>query len=274
MNIQVTASPQSDSQQCSGAKTGSAPRNWVVQVILAAEWLVLIVGAGYLCGRTIPRAWQHLDTDFPNYYLTADQGVHFSNNDVDRLAVAAKEDKIWVEESRQESRLVSLSPDLRSEGLEVYNGESPVISADGKWMAYLRSNRGRSRIWLRALKDAATADQPITPIGLNVFEMSFLADNSIVFAAAEDRHVPHLLRTDGPDQLRSVADEPSRYPSVSPDGRWLAYGRQSGGVWNLWLRDLHSEQDMRVTSADCNDIFPSWEADSKTLVLQAIANVA
>ena len=70
----------------------------------------------------------------------------------------------------------------------------------------------------------------------------------------------------GPDQLRSVADEPSRYPSVSPDGRWLAYSRQSGGVWILWLRDLRSEQDMRVTSADCNDIFPSWEADSKTLV--------
>ena len=61
----------------------------------------------------------------------------------------------------------------------------------------------------------------------------------------------------------------------------LPYHRMGGGlrtvaspVWNLWLRDLHSEQDMRVTSADCNDIFPSWEADSKTLVLQAIANVA
>ena len=195
-----------------------------------------------------------------------DQGVHFSDNEADRLAVAAREDKIWVEESGQESRIVSLSPDLRSEGLEVYNGEFPVISEDGKWMAYLRSNRGRSRIWLRALKDAATADQPITPIGLNVFEMSFLADNSIVFAAAEDRHVPHLFQTGAPNQLQSLADEPTRYPSVSPDGRWLAYSRQSGGVWNLWVRNLPTEQDIRVTSADCNDTSPSWEADSKTLV--------
>jgi hypothetical protein len=130
-----------------------------------------------------------------------DQGVHLSDNEVDRLDVAAREDKIWVEESGQESRIVSLSPDLRSEGLEVYNGEFPVISEDGKWMAYLRSNRGRNRIWLRDLKDAATADQPITPIGLNVFEMSFLADNSIVFAAAEDRHFPHLFRTDGPGSV-------------------------------------------------------------------------
>jgi hypothetical protein len=180
------------------------------------------------------------------------QGVHYSDNEVDRLAVAAREERIWVEESGQESRIVSVAPDLTSGRLEVDNAESPVVSGDGKWLAYLRSNRRRKRIWLRApLEDAATADEPLTPPGLNVFEMAFLRDNSIVFAAAEDHHVPRLFRTNGPDQLRSVADEPARYPAISPDGRWLAYSRRSGGVWNLWLRNLGSEQEIRVTRADC-----------------------
>jgi len=46
-------------------------RSRAIKLIVAAEWLLLLAGIGYLCGRTLPRAWQKLDTDFPNYYLTA-----------------------------------------------------------------------------------------------------------------------------------------------------------------------------------------------------------
>jgi len=71
VNVPVTASPRSTFRQPSGAKNGNTLRHWVVQVIVAAEWLVLIAGVRYLCGRTMPLAWQHLNTDLPTYYLTA-----------------------------------------------------------------------------------------------------------------------------------------------------------------------------------------------------------
>jgi hypothetical protein len=45
-------------------------RNLATKLIIAAEWLALLAGVTYMCVRTLPRAWQKLDTDFPNYYLT------------------------------------------------------------------------------------------------------------------------------------------------------------------------------------------------------------
>jgi len=90
-----------------------------------------------------------------------------------------------------------------------------------------------------------------------------------VFAAAEEHHGPHLFRIKDADHLRQIMAEEARYPSVSPDGQWLAYSRQSGGVWNLWLRRMNSGDEGRVTSADCNDVSPSWESDSRTLLFSS-----
>ena len=101
---------------------------------------------------------------------------------------------------------------------------------------------------------------------LNVFEMSFLPNGSIVFAAATDHHSPHLFLAAGLDPPQQIMADEARYPSASPDGQWLAYDRQAGGVWNLWLRNMQTGQDYRVTRADCNDVSPSWEPDSKTLL--------
>ena len=36
-----------------------------------AEWVVLLAALAYFGGRSLPRAWKSLNTDFPNYYVTA-----------------------------------------------------------------------------------------------------------------------------------------------------------------------------------------------------------
>jgi Tol biopolymer transport system component len=96
--------------------------------------------------------------------------------------------------------------------------------------------------------------------------MSFSPNESILFAAAEEHQAPHLFRINDKGGVQRVISEESRYPAVSPDGKWLAYSRRSGGVWNLWLRRMDSAEDRRITDADCNDVSPSWEADSRTLL--------
>jgi Tol biopolymer transport system component len=119
---------------------------------------------------------------------------------------------------------------------------------------------------MHSLKEAVSVDIPITPPSLNVFEMSFSPDGSIAFAAAERDQAPHLFLIKDMGPLQQVISEEARYPSISPDGKWLAYSRRSGGVWNLWLRRMNFVDDRRVTDADCNDVSPSWEADSRTLL--------
>jgi Tol biopolymer transport system component len=58
----------------------------------------------------------------------------------------------------------------------------------------------------------------------------------------------------------------SRYPAISPDGRWMAYSRFDGNGWNLWLRDQETGATRRIADVPCNQIQPSWEEDSETVL--------
>jgi Tol biopolymer transport system component len=156
--------------------------------------------------------------------------------------------------------------DDKSGRLEVEDAEFPVASSDGKFLAYLRSTKGRSRMWLRPLQMGGLEDTPITPPNLDVREMSFFSDDSLVFAAAPNGGASQLFTVDLAGNVRQLDSGESRYPSVSPDGRWLAYSHQEGAVLNLWLRDLHTSQTSRITNGQCNDMAPAWEADSQTLI--------
>jgi hypothetical protein len=188
------------------------------------------------------------------------------NSADDQLNQSAAGGKIWTEESSQTSRIVSRRIDDESSRPEVEDAEFPVASSDGKFLAYLRSTKGRSRMWLRPLQKGALGDSPITPPDLDVWEMSFFSDDSLVFAAATNGGSPQLFTLDLAGNVRRLDRGEARYPSVSPDGRWLAYGRQDRGVWNLWVIDLETDKTRRITNEECNDIAPTWEADSQTLV--------
>ena len=191
--------------------------------------------------------------------------IRFDASPVDQLAMTAAGDRQWIEGSHYESRIIAVGSDPASNRVEAKNAEFPVASRDGKWLAFLRSEHGTSRMWLRSLQ-IDVADKPVTAAAMDVWEMSFLPDDSIIFAASVKHGLPHLFIADGNGDTRQVSAEEARYPSVSPDGRWLAYSRQQDGVWNLWLRNIHTGEETRITSAHCNDISPAWEEDSKTLV--------
>jgi hypothetical protein len=187
----------------------------------------------------------------------------------DVLAVAAAQGHRWMEQTAHESTIVLRADGGAADGVAnggaIAQAEHPVASFDGRWLAYLREDHGRARVWLRALGQAGNADRPVTPPELNVMEMAFLPTGELVFAAASGGR-PGLFATEQGGGIRSLGLEGARYPAVSPDGRWLAYARMQGGSWNLWLRDWTSGETRRLTDADCNTTEPAWAADSKTLV--------
>jgi Tol biopolymer transport system component len=195
-----------------------------------------------------------------------DGGIRVSQGDRDEFGAAVVLGKVWTEESDQTSTIVSSAVDGSAGTTEINDAELPVASSDGKYVAYLRSIKGRSRIWLRSLNQAGLADVPLTPPELNVSEMSFGADDSLIFAAAEDHRPPGLFSVDLAGHLRPLFLGEARYPAVSPDARWLAYSRLSHGYWNLWLTDLHSGSLRRITDEPCNDISPAWSIDGHELI--------
>jgi hypothetical protein len=207
-------------------------------------------------------------------YRTAvdgDEGaVGMDGGSVDELAVAANDGERWTERvgsgssinSRIDSRIAS---SVAGRG-EILGGEAPVASADGRWLAYLREERGRGGLWVRALGEGARADRMVSPVGWNVLEASFGADGSMVFSATEDGGRPGLFLVDAAGGIRALGEGEARYPAVSPDGRWMAYSRLERGNWHLWLLDLRGGVGSRLTEADCNNMEPTWTPDSKSLV--------
>jgi hypothetical protein len=201
----------------------------------------------------------------PDGYHSATQnesGVHFDKSHSDQLALTATTSERWTEEAAPESTIVSNSP--RRE--VIHKAESPVASVDGRWLAFLREEHGRDRLWLRILTQPGSVDRILTPAELNVLEMSFLPNGSLMFSAERGGEHPGLFLVDQTGSVSSLGPDESRYPAVSPDGHWVAFSKLQGGNWHLWLRNLRNGQTNLLTHADCNNVEPAWLPDSKTLI--------
>lgn len=193
-------------------------------------------------------------------------GTHLGSGTADQLSQTALEGATWIEEAGVESHIVSVSSEGERIQREVNNAEFPVGSATGAWLAYVRSTKGTARVWVRSLAQGSIADRPFTPPQLDVEEMTFLPDGSLIFSAATKDGASKLYRVNEYGVVNLLGNETARYPAASPDGHWLAYSKLNGGVWNLWLQDLNSGSAHQLTDADCNDIAPAWQSDSKTLI--------
>ena len=180
----------------------------------------------------------------------------------DDLSFANGDGHVWVEEAGSGgSRIADASAASR---VVVSEAHDPAVSEDGKELAFVRDERGRGRLMVRGL-DANGVEKALTPPELNVYEATFLSDDEYVYAAAQGSGWPHVYVV---DHVRgnSMQIVDARYPAISPDGRWLAYSHMQDGVWNLWLMDLASGAERRIGDVPCNEMQPSWESDSKTLL--------
>jgi len=58
----------------------------------------------------------------------------------------------------------------------------------------------------------------------------------------------------------------SAVSAVSPNGEWMAFESVQSGPTQIWLRNLSSGQERRLTGGNCNSSSPSWELDSKAIL--------
>jgi Tol biopolymer transport system component len=118
----------------------------------------------------------------------------------------------------------------------------------------------------RGFQGSARTEAALTPASLNVYEASFHSDSDYAFSAVEVGRPPRIYLSNASHANVPLALGESRYPALSSDGRWLAYSRLESGVWNLWVRDQRTGGSSRVADVPCNQIQPSWESDSKTML--------
>jgi hypothetical protein len=149
----------------------------------------------------------------------------------------------------------------------VDDAHEPMLSADGKSLAFMRDDNGRGRLMVRRAFESGTASESaLTPPSLNVYEASFLSEREYAFSAVEHGRPPQIYLNDATHANAPIALGESRYPALSPDGQWMVYSRFDHGVWNLWLRDQRTGLTRRIADVPCNQIQSAWEGDSKTLL--------
>ncbi len=148
----------------------------------------------------------------------------------------------------------------------VATGEKPKVSPDGRWLAFVREQGGRTSVWLSETKSPTNA-RMIVDGAPNILDVSVTSEGDLIAAAGSGSgaHLIMVRRTTGVMEPLTGIAGPARYPAISPDGKRLAFGRRQWGSWHLVVRDLATGVERQFTHAACNATLPSWE-DSHTLL--------
>jgi hypothetical protein len=179
------------------------------------------------------------------------------NPEPDQLSFAPTPSDNWIEQVNGTSRLL---PPSGSSWHIIEEARNPISSQDGRAVAYIHDDHGNGHL-------VEYPNITLSPAWMNVLEGSAMPDGSYVASASVGQRPPQIYRLRHEHEPLLMNLGTARYPSVSPDGRWMAFSRFQSGAWNLYLLDLVSPSTpKRLTDAACNQVEPAWEPDSKTLL--------
>ena len=86
-------------------------------------------------------------------------------------------------------------------------------------------------------------------------------DNQLVIVRSDDgavtRRVSFADREDGPGAITN--------PAWSPDGRYIAFSGTDGGISDLYVYDLESDDLLQLTDDKYADLQPTWSPDGSTI---------
>ena len=154
---------------------------------------------------------------------------------------------------------------------------NPRFSPDGSRLAYFADNDGEVNLYLASSLDGKVLRKLVTGHRSSRLESLHPFDTGVSFDPSGERLVFSAL-AGGADELVIVAAADGRElarhrpglaslrgPAWSPDGRFIAMSGVAGGVTDLYLLDLASDQWRRLTRDLADEQDPAW-LDGATLV--------
>ena len=146
----------------------------------------------------------------------------------------------------------------------------PVWSPDGTRLAIARLRtelRDASAIWL--LGPGAEQRRVLT-VGPG-FRMHPSWDPSgaalvyVLSFGSKGTQIRRVTLPEGEDELLHEDSFHSAYPSHAPDGNHIAFASDRSGDYEIWLRELESGKDTRLTRRRGLDTDPAWTPDGERI---------
>jgi Tol biopolymer transport system component len=64
----------------------------------------------------------------------------------------------------------------------------------------------------------------------------------------------------------TFAEAIEEYPAWSPDSEEIAFSREEAGIRSIWVKNITSGEERRLTSGDYDDIQPAWSPKGSTIL--------
>lgn len=106
------------------------------------------------------------------------------------------------------------------------------------------------------------AGEPVfDPAGTKIY---YATESKTAYSA---RYVSlHVMNADGSNNIKLTETSDCRDPSVSPDGRSIAYLSKIAGNYDIWLMDVNSRKSVQVTDTKGDESSLSWSPDGTRLI--------
>ena len=184
-----------------------------------------------------------------------------------RFAVAVRED------GNQDIWLYDLERGIRTR-LTFHPGDDafPLWSIDGSEVVFSSTRDGSHNLYSKAA-DGTGAIRRLTASAGSQMANAFAPDRTLVITEGAES-VDLGILTDGNEEPTWLlqAEHGERLPSLSPDGRWLAYVSNESGVDQIYARPFPNVNDGRWQISTGLGISPRWSAAGDELYYQSRDN--
>ena len=176
---------------------------------------------------------------------------------------------MWAEKSAANGSRIVRFTDEAMGSVELNDAEQPVVSKDGRLLAFIREKQGRNTLLVKTITTDGSlgSEHVVAGRDFDPREAAFTPDDRLLFSSNHDGKFSLYVWAivDGVRPLGYPACS-ARYPSPSPDGKWIAFSCEEHGNWNLNMMRADGTQQKVLTSGECNSVNPAWTPDSKRII--------
>lgn len=144
---------------------------------------------------------------------------------------------------------------------------NPAWSPDGKWLAFVSDQSGRDEVWISDT-DGKNA-RKLSDSDSEKLALDWLPDSKSLVYAASDKKL-YLVNLETPQSRVLASNEAGNIlgPQVSPDGKWVAYGKADRGLrTHLHLVPIEGGEERKLAGDKLFRSFGArWTPDGKKLI--------